>query len=80
MVNLFIYLSSIFKGMTEARANGYNTLMQHPPKIVESNMLHFFGHGVPRYSMMLNDVKRSLVSMMHRLQHRPTFLSCYTKT
>ena len=42
--------------------------------IVESNMLHSFGHHVARCCMMLHDVERSLISIKHRLQHHPTFL------
>ena len=42
--------------------------------IVESNMLHSFGHHVARCCMMLDDVERSLISIKHRLQHHPTFL------
>ena len=50
----------------KARPNGSN--------IVESNMLHSFGHHVARCCMMLDDVERSLISIKHRLQHHPTFL------
>ena len=42
--------------------------------IVESNMLHSFGHHVARCCMMLDDVERSLISIKHCLQHHPTFL------
>ena len=45
-----------------------------PSNIVESNMLHSFGHHVARCCMMLDDVERSLNSIKHRLQHHPTFL------
>ena len=43
----------------KARPNGSN--------IVESNMLHSFGHHVARCCMMLDDVERSLISIKHRL-------------
>ena len=42
--------------------------------IVESNMLHSFGHHVGRCCMLLDDVERSLITIKHRLQHHPTFL------
>ena len=52
--------------------------MQHvdatSSNIVESNMLHSFGHHVARCCMMLDDVERSLISIKQRLQHHPTFL------
>ena len=42
--------------------------------IVESNMLHSFGHHVARCCVKLDDIERSLISIKHRLQHHPIFL------
>ena len=42
--------------------------------IFEFNMFQSFGHHVARYCTMLDDVKRSLISMKRRLQHGQKYL------
>ena len=43
--------------------------------IVESKMLHLFGHHVARCCLMLDDVEQTLIPIKRRFQHRQTFLS-----
>ena len=66
----YLFFSSLSKGPAKR--------IQHvdatPSNIVESNMLHSFGHHVAPCCVMLDDVERSLNSIKHRLQHHPTFL------
>ena len=51
----------------KALPNGSNMLIQHHPTLLNPTCC-------TRLATMLDDVERSLISIKHHLQHRPTFL------